>query len=290
MKKSETVVVKPTKATKPRAKPVKAPPAPEPVAPTPEPIPADEEPEVVAQETSDSGFKVSKRDTPMTSNEFSKKLKDITDAISHLAVLEDTMSQLPKGSVIRYKDDIQIHRRDITSFRTTIKNEVSELRKTYDTALKYRKKLKPENHRVVRFLRKLNPVARELLCSSSSGLGKYNGEELHTLLPLFAKDGYILNTTIMYLTSIFTRKNKLKSGGSSLKATDGMRRLLSPYASDLESKGFKFDDFNTTRWTTIVSILKEDISKEDRDAVMKSEYDQLLGEEEVARKVLDNLK
>ena len=247
------------------------------------------EPEVSEQEVCDS-IETSKRITPLSSNEFGQKLKEITDAIAHLAVLEDALAQQPKGSALRYKDDIQIHRRDITSFRTTIKNEVSDLRKVYDTALKYRKKLKPANPRSVRFLRKLNPVARELLCSSKAGLGKFENVELHTKFPLFAKEGLVLNTTIMYLTSIFTRKNKLGENGTSLVATSQMVNLLTPYHSELDSKGFKFNDFKTTQWTTILSSLKEEMSKADRESIMEANKDQLFAEEAIARKVLENLK
>ena len=251
---------------------------------------SDEFDEVQNQEdVSLSATPVQKSKIPMNQKAFREKLKTISNAMNDLATLEEAISTVHKGEALRYKD-VYIHRRDVTSYRMTIRHEVEALYKDYDLALKYRKKIKSDTRRVVQFVRKLKPDAVELICSKSSNLGLVNGEELYVQLPMLAKEGLVLNTTLMSLASIYTRKNQLGVKGNSLKASDQMRVLLEPYRSELETKGFKFDDFNCTRWSTIWSIMKEDIPSKERASIMESRKDELIHEESIVSNVLQKLK
>lgn len=264
--------------------------------PIPEPEPVveeeEEEEEVLVQEGDASlsvvpvAAKIGK--VPLNSKQFLDKLNKLANAVSDISVLETAINRLPKGDGLRYVNDVYIHRRDIASFRTTLKTEILDLRKDYQTALKYRKKLQPDTRRVVQFVRKLKPAAIELLCSAKSNLGPYNGKELHSQLPLFAKEGLLYNTTLMTLASIYTRKNKLASGENIDNTT--YVKVLKPYKSELESRGLKFGNYNCTQWSTVWSVLKEDMSKEERVAITELHKEQLLAEEAIVTKVLSNLK
>ena len=225
--------------------------------------------------------------TPMSTRDFSVKLHLLSESVLRLAQLEEAVNSVPKNEALRYKDT-HVHKRDVGAFRTTLRNEIEGLRKDYDLALRCRKRVRSEGKHAV-FVHRMKPEAMELVCSEASRLGNYNGKPLHEQLPLFRSNGLILNTAIMPLSSIYVRKNQMRSGAK-LVATEHMHKVLAPFRSDLESRGLKFDSFGFTRWSTIWSVLGDPSAKQERRELLETHREQLELEAQLIGAVLKNLK
>jgi len=222
--------------------------------------------------------------TPVSVKAFIAKLTLLSESIDNISLLEDVMATLPKNESLRVKG-VYINRRDIGAFKTTLKHEIESLKREYVCALRYRKKIKPDKKRLIQFVVKLKPGGVALLADDAS-----LPPALLAKLPMLAQ-GYTLNNTLMALSSIYTRTKKLNLAGNRLGADDHMKRALRPYAAELKAKGFtNLDNFNYTRWSTIWSLLKADLSKPERVLFLKENYAALTQECADAKAFLASLK
>lgn len=231
-----------------------------------------------------------KSNMPLSSKAFANKLKLISESVDNLDDLETAISSIPKNESLRC-NGMYVSRRDIGAFRTTLRNEIENLHKDYDTALKYRRKIKPDTKRIVVFPKKLNKDGIELLCSAGSNIGMFEGKELYTQLPLLREKGLILNSTLMVLTSIIVRLNVMNDGGKNMVVpSKHVSAILSTYATQFAEKKFTdLSKFSYTRWSTVWSVLCDKISKDERTTIMKEHKEALLVEHDICKSILTTL-
>lgn len=196
--------------------------------------------------------------------------------------LEDALKGLTKGEALRYETrfpngDTQITpitMKHAIGFRNMLQTSLWELRKEYGKALAYRRKLRPglgSNGRWATIFQA--PLANMFLHLNLDW----------TAVPLFRERQIILNTAVMSLVAIYSRKQKLyrKIEGTMLTrltASDHMRQALEPYTDELIVKGFCFDDFPFTRWATVLSVGRVQTSTEERKDLLATLGSQLLQE------------
>jgi len=220
---------------------------------------------------------------PLTPQQFRDECCKIIQGITDLHKLEDEFNSLPPmARTLRYKDQY-ITKKTLNTFRNTIKEHVYSLAKAYHLGYRRKRKGNTKKARHLYYVILINDDGMKLLFENKDWP---EAAELLEKMPLLKDKKILLNKTLMLLASLYTKKVKLhnEKNRARLSADSHMKLILNKYTDKLGT--MDVNDFPYTRWSTIWSILRIHLTKEERDNYFKENKEVLDAEMSIVEKFM----